>query len=122
MVKMWVGIAALMALGCSSSDGGSRSLPQQNCDTLLDDYCGHAAECIVQDNVDPGVTQDQEKQGCVTVARQNLNCDKAIAVGDTYSACIMDVNTTDCALFANVASGTAPPLPADCAGVIKINP
>jgi hypothetical protein len=122
MVKLWVGIGALMALGCSSSDGGSRSPAQQDCDTLLDEYCGHAAECVVQDNVDPGVSQDQEKQGCVGAAKAALNCDRAVAVGSSYSACISEVNSTDCAAYANVAQGTVPPLPADCTGVIKLSP
>lgn len=107
----------LAAFGCGSSDAGSS--PQDDCETILTDYCGHGADCIVQDGLDPGVSRDSENQSCLTAARQSLPCGKAVSIGPSYSACVMDVNTTACSAFASTTQGTAPPLPADCVGVVK---
>lgn len=74
----------------------------------------------MEDGLDPGSTEAQEKQACLDVAHQNVSCDRAVAVGPTYNSCLAQVKATDCAAFANASAGAAPPLPADCEGVIKV--
>ena len=105
----------LLALGCSSSDGGS---PTDKCDDLLTAYCGHAADCIVQNACDAGVSRDQENAACLTSARQLLACGNAKAVGPAYSNCLNDASTTACTAYVSGGQCTVPALPADCKGVI----
>lgn len=121
MWKIWVGVfGALAAFGCGSSD--STPLPVQQCNTFLSDYCGHASDCFVVDGIDTANNRNADDDLCLATARRGLDCNKAVSVGPTYQACIMDVNTTECSTFASAAQGMAPPLPADCVGVIMLSP
>src|SRR5882757_8240182 len=103
MWKFWVlGWGAVVALGCGgSSHGDAAILPSQECATFVEHYCGHAADCLVEDGIGTASDRDPEYQACLSTAKQSLPCDKAVAVGQSYSACLMDVETSDCSSFAS---------------------
>jgi hypothetical protein len=103
-------------VGCGS-DSGTATPPEQ-CEAILDDFCGRAADCVVQLGCDPGHSRDDENQACLTSAQQVSMCGKATSVGPSYAACINDVQTIACSAFGSSTLCVAPPLPADCQGVI----
>ena len=103
--------------GCGSSDSKAAAPPAQ-CDTFLNEYCAHGADCIEQTGVEPGVTRDQQYQNCLNVAKRSIVCANAVAVGPTYSACLSDVKAIDCSAYSSVPQGMAPSLPTNCKGVI----
>jgi hypothetical protein len=108
---------ALAATACGSSDGGTQSPPEQ-CDELLNTYCGRVADCIAQLGCDPAYTREQENQACLTSARQTIACGNAKAVGASYSACLNAARSTACTAFGTSSQCATPGLPADCKSVI----
>src|SRR5712691_3814648 len=109
-------VLGLLVIACGSSDGGAQS-PTEQCDELLNTYCGRAADCIAQVGCDPTYTREQENAACLTSARQNLACGNAKAVGASYSDCLNAAGSTACTAFGTSSQCTTPGLPADCKGV-----
>lgn len=108
--------------GCGGSDTAPPAeTPPERCDALLDRYCGHAADCVIQDGVgDPGASAADEKAGCVASLMQGLDCSKAVSVSPNYEACLSSIEAVDCSEYANFQSGSLPILPAVCEGVIRV--
>ena len=117
LTGVWVIVGAAASLaGCGGSDDEASAADK--CNTLVNDLCGHAADCIVEGGYDPGHTRAEENDACLVAARQNVTCANAVSVGPTYATCIDDINGTACTAFATVSMSVGPPLPTNCKGVI----
>jgi hypothetical protein len=117
----WLGILfGLCVVACGSNNDGET--PIQKCEDLLNDYCQKAADCIVQ----ASGQQDESatEQACLTSARENLPCGKAVSVSTAYPTCISDIATMTCTPILDYANdaGAPNPTPADCVGAIGLSP
>src|SRR3954462_13485220 len=86
----------LLALGCGSND---EATPTEKCDDLLTAYFGRVSDCLTQLQCDPGISREDERQACLTAAREKLACGKAKGVGPSYSAYLNAAPTKACSAF-----------------------
>jgi len=93
--------------------------PPEDCEIFLDAYCGHIADCVVQNGGHSGFSAEMEKSMCIT--QQGLSCGKAVAVSASYNQCLADAKQTDCSRYFSIpTNGEDDALPTTCEGVIRV--
>jgi hypothetical protein len=91
--------------------GGDSDSPKAKCEDLLDTVCGRAVECGV------GFT---EIGACREELEKSNDCSKAEGVGETYDACIEELDEVSCqALFPTTTSGRRLAMPPSCSNAIE---
>lgn len=106
MTRTMMGMFMCAALAACGGGGGAA---ESKCNDLVDVTCNRTEECIA------GVTHDQ----CVDAVNQQIDCGDADRVGATYDSCMDMLMSDDCnTLF----PGGQLVLPADCNGVIIVDP
>jgi len=108
-MQMWL-VAGLAGLG---GCGGGDDSPQAKCEHIGDTVCDRAVSCVPEFS---GM-----KQSCLDGFNQGLTCSMAKSVGDSYDACIDQLENADCAaMFPRDSSGAVATvvLPNVCRGVV----
>ena len=111
--ELWVFVAITGLVGCGSEN---RS-PSEQCETLVNDYCRHAVDCVLEQNHDAGYSEAPEDGQCWPAVERKFGCSKAVGVGDSYYVCITAVQATDCATWKATTVSWAPP--PECNGAIR---
>jgi hypothetical protein len=110
LVMLSLGLSA----GCGSDDPPS---PAEQCRALLSKTCGRMVQCLVDNGTITQADAAANKTACIDAAASVADCSRAVAVGSSYSTCMSELDSADCAAL----TGATAQLPPSCQGVIQTN-
>jgi hypothetical protein len=101
-------LGVIMCVWAVAGCGGGNDAPQK-CNALVTKTCARVIACA-----NDGTTQAE----CEAQVKTTLPCAGADAVGDTYAACMSELDQSPCSVL--IANDTINP-PASCSQVILFN-
>jgi hypothetical protein len=117
-------LAAALLTACSGREVNSTHLSdaQQRCESLLDEWCNTAVDCLLMGKVIAASDQENQFRACRNSASSQISCARAVSVKSTYDACLHDMHAMDCQVIIDaVHASTALALPTTCEGVILVS-
>jgi hypothetical protein len=94
-VEPWA-LAVVLLMSCG--DDEKDKSPAQQCHDLVNTFCDRVRHCAVQEDIpfEPDYTPAELEADCKDAVLEELPCDDADEVDDSYSECHSDLKTFSC--------------------------